>query len=92
MADQEVVGPLTPVERMAIEHEGKRIDGELRRLGTVLEGLKRSRENTEREIAALNDRRTMILREILKGRGKDPGARPMKEQVLPDGSIRILVG
>lgn len=89
---QEIVGPLSPVERMAIEHEGKRIEGELARLTTVLENLKKSQVNTEKEIGGLRDKRVLILREILKGRGKDPGALPIKEQTLPDGSMRILIG
>lgn len=92
MADQEIVGPLDPVECMAIQYEGQRIDSEVTRLGAILENLKRSVLNTEREVASLKDRRVTILREILKRRGVDPGARSFREQVLPNGTLRILIG
>lgn len=92
MADQQIVGPLDEVEVLAIKHEGQRIESEVTRLSTVLDGLKKSVQNTEMTIARLKEQRANILRTILQRRGINPGSRKIIEQSMPNGTIRILIG
>ena len=93
MAQEEYVGPLTTVEIMLLNGEANRHDKDIRFLKETISSLEKSLDLKKREFAQFQAAKDKIIREIVKGRGKNPGSLPVRQlDRIQDNTTWIIVG
>lgn len=90
---EEHLGPMNPVETLLLRGDGARHDQDIKNLKEVIRNLEASLVAKRRELADFQGKKLTILRAIVRGRGKEPGALPIRVVDRPhDGSTWVVVG
>ena len=92
-APEEWIGPMNTVETMLLRGDGARHNQDIKNLKEIVRNLEASIVAKRRELADAQAKKTAILREIAKSRGKNPSGLPIREANRPhDGSLWIVMG